>query len=140
MMVASAQVQRGVKTRTVSIPTWLKWGFLLFLLAMSITGLLVVDEYVDQSSIKNIAYGVFFVLGAVALGLMLLRLDELRQLRRWNTWNCPHCSTQYRLREFSEVRFWGTEKTKTRAGVLLTCQQCGDETAFDEAGKIHHKQ
>ena len=137
--MTSVRMQHRAKSRPVGFPSWLKLVLLGMLLAFCVLGLLLVDEYVQQSSLRTTAYGLLLVVGAVALGLMLLRFDELRQLRRWNAWKCPLCSAKYQLRQFSAVRFWGTEKKKTRAGVLLICSQCDRETAFDEAGNVRRQ-
>jgi len=131
------RMQHGAKSRPAIFPHWLRLLFLGILLAISITGLLLVNGYVSQKNLRMPAYGLFLVFGATAMGLLLLRLDEWRQLRRWCGWKCPSCSATYELREFSEVHFWGTEAKKKRAGVLLTCAKCGDETAFEETGNVH---
>lgn len=104
------------------------------LLGVALAGMFVLDNLIETQWLRNVGYAVSLVIGAIAVGLTLLRLDELRQVRKWNNWPCLHCGEKYKIKEFGDVKSWRSKEKGGRAGVLLSCAQCGDETAFDEQG------
>ena len=132
--MTSADIRTNIPSRRSGIPIWVTIILMSSLLAVAIVGLYCVDFIFDDPLFKKGAYAVCLFMGAIALGLLLLRADEFRQIRRWNTWRCANCSKHYQLRSFGEVKFWGTQEGK-RAGVLLTCWRCNKETAFDFSGR-----
>ncbi|MCH2127503.1 MAG: hypothetical protein MK179_00105 [Pirellulaceae bacterium] len=136
--MTTVRTQSGTKSRSTILPARIKLACWTVLLLISIAGLVFTDDYVPNKDLHTHAYGVFLVVGAVAMGCLMMRLDEWRQMKRWNSWSCPKCSTSYALKDFSKVQYWGTAEQKKRAGVLLSCHECGETTAFHEKGGVRN--
>ena len=109
------------------------------LLVAAIAGIYFLGGYVEKPWLRNGGYGICLLTGAIAFGLLLLRLDELRQLRRWKAWKCPNCGKPYQVKRFLDVRFWGTKEKGAREGVLLRCANCEKETAFNDTGTVQSR-
>ena len=135
----SAQGEAGVPAPRENLPRGLYFICLACLMGVAVIGLYMVDSIFTNPFLRTIGYSLFVVLGAGSMGLTLLRLDEYRQLRRWQQWKCPQCGKKYRFAQFPDVKFWAAENTSRRAGVLLSCAECGVESAFDNNGHVRRR-
>ena len=137
--MTSAQGEAGASTPRSNWPRWLHFVIMACFTVIAVLGLYFVENFFTNFYLRTIGYCVFVVLGAGSIGLILLRFDEWRQLHRWQQWKCPQCGEKYRIRQFSDVKFWAKERTGRRAGVLLRCAECDVESAFENSGHLHRR-